>query len=58
MDERRIKSLKARVGRECCISRVGPDGPSNTVEVISWRCGITRRNRDTAGRGAVGVRAT
>ena len=33
MGKRGIGGLKARVGRECCISRRGPDGPSSTVEV-------------------------
>ena len=30
MDRRRIKGLKARLGREHCISRERPDGPSST----------------------------
>ena len=33
MGIRGIRGLEARVKRECCISRGGPDGPSSTVEV-------------------------
>ena len=30
MDRRRIRGLKDRVRRECCISTRGPDGPSSS----------------------------
>ena len=33
MGGKKTRSLKARVGLECCISRDGPDGPGSTVEV-------------------------
>ena len=33
MGGRWIGDLKVRVGRQCCISRGRPDGPSITVEV-------------------------
>ena len=34
MGRRRIRCLKARVGREYHIGRGGPDKPGSTVEVI------------------------
>ena len=65
MGGRGIRSLKARVGRECCISRRDarlnsrgvqaggvPGGSHNVV-----RCGIFRRNRGAASGVAPGVRA-
>ena len=33
MSKRRIKGLKAKVGRKCCIGRRGADGPVSTVKI-------------------------
>ena len=33
MGGRRIRCLKMRMGRECCISREGTDQPGSTVEI-------------------------
>ena len=67
MGGRRIKSLKARVGRECCISRGGQMGKKHSGVMEAGglhggshsvgRCGISKRSRDAVGSAAPGVRA-
>ena len=62
---RGIRSLKARVGQECCISRGGQmdQVASGVIQAEGVRggsyivgmCGISRRSRYTAGRAAAGV---
>ena len=64
MGKSRIRSLKARVGRESCISIGEPDGPGSTMKVCRLevnsvgRSGISRRGRDAAGRATPGVIAS
>ena len=65
MSGMRIRGLKARVGRECCIRGGGIRFSSEGIQAGEVRrgshstgsCGISRRNRDAAGRAVPGVRA-